>query len=131
VKREEGDAIGGRIARARRESGLTQEELAALLGVSVRSIQGYEAGKVVPYRRLNALANVTNHELAWMLRGDVNGEPVLDADVGARLLELMEEVSAEAKGIHAVAERLEHLLAGAQPTPSAQPRSVPSSGARP
>ena len=115
----EAGAIGERIARARKESGFTQEELAALVGVSPRSIQGYEAGKVVPYRRLSALARITNREVGWMLEGDI-GQTILDREVAQRLVELIEEVSAEAKRIRAVAERLENLLAGAQSVPRAR-----------
>jgi transcriptional regulator with XRE-family HTH domain len=127
----ETDAIGWRIAQARKESGLTQEELAALIGVSARSIQGYEAGKVVPYRRLSELAKVTNRELDWMLRGDGYGVPALDGEVGGRLIEVIEELSAEATRIRVVAERMEHLLAEPRPTPRAPRPRARGSGARP
>jgi transcriptional regulator with XRE-family HTH domain len=111
VRQAEGGSIGGRIARARKENGLTQEELAALVGVSPRSIQGYEAGKVVPYRRLGRLAEAVNRDVGWMLEGDPRDDAVVvGGDVAERLLGLVEEVSAEAKRIRAVAERLERRL---------------------
>jgi transcriptional regulator with XRE-family HTH domain len=115
VRQAEDGAIGGRIARARKESGLTQEELAALVGVSPRSIQGYEAGKVVPYRRLGHLAQVLNREVGWMLEGDPRDGATPSDEVAERLVGLVEEVSAEAKRIRAVAERLERLLGDAPP----------------
>jgi len=40
MRHVEAGGIGWRIARARKERGLTQEELAALIGVWARSIQG-------------------------------------------------------------------------------------------
>jgi transcriptional regulator with XRE-family HTH domain len=116
--------IGWRIARARKESGLTQEELAALIGVSPRSIQGYEAGKVVPYRRLRRLAEVTSRELGWILEGEPVAQSAVSSEVVERIVTLVEEVSAEAQRIRAVSERLEHLLGAAQPTPLAAPPSA-------
>jgi transcriptional regulator with XRE-family HTH domain len=129
---EAGGGIGWRIARARKERGLTQEELAELIGVSPRSIQGYEAGKVVPYRRLAQLAEVTNRELGWILQGDP-AEPATVADpvVLERLVTAVEEVSAEARRIRVAAERLEHLLGGVPSTPPAAQPSAPGSNPRP
>jgi transcriptional regulator with XRE-family HTH domain len=110
MRQVEAGGIGRRIARARKERGLTQEELAALIGVSPRSIQGYEAGSVVPYRRLAQLAAVCNRDLGWLLEGDTTK----DHELVERLVTAVEELSAEAKRIQAVAERLEYLL-GAGP----------------
>ena len=50
--------LGRRIARARAAARLTQEELAERLGVTRRSVQGYEAGAVAPYRHLDRLAQL-------------------------------------------------------------------------
>ncbi len=62
--------IGHRIAQARKEAGLTQQELADRLRVTRRSVQGYESGAVVPYRRLNILAQVLDRSAAWFLSGE-------------------------------------------------------------
>jgi transcriptional regulator with XRE-family HTH domain len=128
---EEAGGIGLRIARARKERGLTQEELASLIGVSARSIQGYEAGKVVPYRRLTQLAEITNCEVGWILQGDAAATAGSDPEVVDRLVIAVEEVSAEARRIRVAAERLEHLLGGASATIPAPQPSAPGSGARP
>ena len=64
------EEIGGRIAIARRETGLTQEEAADLVGVSTRSWQGYELGEVVPYRHIDRISTVLNRTIAWLLHGD-------------------------------------------------------------
>lgn len=62
--------IGGRIRQARHETGLTQEELADLVGVSTRSLQGYEGGDVVPYRHMGRIAEITTRSVAWLLHGE-------------------------------------------------------------
>jgi transcriptional regulator with XRE-family HTH domain len=124
MRYENAGGIGWRIARARKESGLTQEELAALIGVSPRSIQGYEAGKVVPYRRLRRLAEVTSREPGWILEGEHAAKGPVSSEVVERLVTLVEEFSAEAQQIRAVAERLERLLGAAQPTLPAAQRSA-------
>lgn len=61
--------IGARIAQARRESGVTQAELARALGVTVRSVQNWEAGSSVPYRHLRAIESVTHRRPGWLLDG--------------------------------------------------------------
>ena len=53
---EERVRVGRRIARARKEAGLTQKQLADRIGVARRSVQGYESGSVAPYRQLQHLA---------------------------------------------------------------------------
>lgn len=113
MRQVEAGGIGRRIARARKERGLTQEELAARIGVSPRSIQGYEAGSVVPYRRLSQLAEVCNREIGWLLEGDTAN----DHELVERLVSVVEDLAAEAKRIGAVAERLEHLLGAADRRP--------------
>lgn len=62
--------IGARLKHARLELGLTQDELADLVGVSTRSWQGYEAGDVVPYRHMQRIAEITKQSVAWLIHGD-------------------------------------------------------------
>jgi transcriptional regulator with XRE-family HTH domain len=124
MRHVEAGGIGRRIARARKERGLTQEELATRIGVSPRSIQGYEAGSVVPYRRLSQLADVCNRDIGWLLEGDTASEH----ELVERLMSVVEELAVEAKRVGAVAERLEHLLGAPErqsvadgPDPAAHP----------
>ena len=49
---------------------MSQEELAGLIHVSVRSMSAYEVGDVIPYRWLKALSDVLNKPMAWILHGD-------------------------------------------------------------
>lgn len=102
--------IGRRIAQARREAGLTQDELARRVGVTQRSVQGYEAGAVVPYRHLAELAEATGSSATFLLRGEAeNGAEATLGAVSARLVELVERIAVEAERIAAAAERLEEL----------------------
>jgi len=71
---EEKQAIGRRIAQARREAGLTQKQLGQLAGVDLRSVQAWEQGQTNPYRRLRTLENILGRSGAWLLQGS---EPVV------------------------------------------------------
>ena len=62
--------IGERIKQARKEAGLTQEELADLVEVTARTIQAYEAGDIDAYRKLNKLAEVLRRDISWFLHGE-------------------------------------------------------------
>jgi transcriptional regulator with XRE-family HTH domain len=77
---EERRRVGGRISAARRESGLTQRELAHLLGVTVRSVQNYESGAVVPYKHLRRIEMSTGRRPGWLLDGDDGGPLVSSID---------------------------------------------------
>ena len=96
----EPERIGARIAIARTEAGVTQEELADLIGVSTRSLQGYEAGDVKPYRRLQEIAAALNRPVAWFLHG---GDDVAE---DSELHHIREEVSE----VKEIVEREERLL---------------------
>ncbi len=72
-------SVGMRIAQARRESGMTQNELAAALDVTVRSIQNYESGVSVPYRHLRTIESLTHKRPGWILDGD--GDGTLDGKI--------------------------------------------------
>ena len=68
--RETRRRIGAKIAQARKEHGLTQEDFAKQLGVTVRSLQNYESGAVVPYRHFRQMELVTNKRSGWFLHTD-------------------------------------------------------------
>lgn len=64
-------AVGKRIAQARHEAGgMTQRELADLLGVTERSVAAYEAGEVIPYRFNKELESLLEKPRGWFLHGD-------------------------------------------------------------
>ncbi|HEU5117181.1 MAG TPA: helix-turn-helix transcriptional regulator [Isosphaeraceae bacterium] len=97
VRRE----IGKRIILARNELGMKQVELAELLGVAERTMQAYESGEVVPYRRLRELERVLNRPMAWFLHGDAAEEK---RDVQ------LDEIRAEAHRVFEINERRNGLL---------------------
>jgi PAS domain S-box-containing protein len=78
-KREVAALVGRRIAQARKEAGLTQQELAEQVGVTRRSVQGYESGAVLPYRHLDRLAEVLDRSPEWLLATRL--APELEAEV--------------------------------------------------
>lgn len=80
--------IGTRLALARRESGLTQEELSELANISKRSLQDYEAGVTVPYKKLTSFAKILGRPVEWFLHGEQ--EETVSRD---QLSQLHEEVA--------------------------------------
>ncbi|TML22189.1 MAG: helix-turn-helix domain-containing protein [Actinobacteria bacterium] len=86
---EEQRLIGTRIALARREAGLTQRELATLLGITARSVQNYESGAVVPYKHLGRIESIANKRPGWILTADDREEDLVPM-IGA-LHEAMEQ----------------------------------------
>lgn len=91
--------IGARIAQARRERGLTQEELSDLASISARSLQDYEGGVTIPYKHLPTFARILRRPVEWFLHGD--GE---EAGATADQLGLLHEEVAVLRGM------LEELL---------------------
>ena len=89
------NGIGARIAQARREAGLTQDAVAAALGVTRRSIQAYEAGVIIPYKHLDALESALGCAPNWLLGGDGNHELATDERFRAVLREELADALAE------------------------------------
>lgn len=85
--------IGQRIVAARLElGGMKQEELAELIGVSQRSMQAYESGEVIPYRKMKDLERVLQRPMAWIIHGDeaVVGKDEQLARIESKLDELLD-----------------------------------------
>lgn len=56
-----GEYLGKAISQARKNAGLTQEQLASKINISFRTFQAYEADRILPrYKTLFAIAEVTN-----------------------------------------------------------------------
>src|SRR5574338_339175 len=89
-------AVGGRVRTARQESdGMTQRELADLVGVTERSIAAVERGEWIPYRHMSKLERIFERPAAWFLYGDnhIEMDPSLarlEAKLD-RILELLEK----------------------------------------
>jgi HTH-type transcriptional regulator, cell division transcriptional repressor len=63
------DTLGHRLAAARREHGLTQQDIATAIGVTVRSVQNWEADRTAPRRHLARLALAVHRSPGWLLLG--------------------------------------------------------------
>jgi transcriptional regulator with XRE-family HTH domain len=99
-KGERAKEIGARIALARKEAdGMTQRELADLIGVTERSVAAYEAGEVIPYRFMRQLEQLLNRPASWILYG----EQAAPADeVMEQLLKRQEEMAKQLREIKAL-----------------------------
>lgn len=76
-----GREIGARIAAARKQAGaMTQDELADLLGVTMRSVQNYESGDTIPWRHFKRLEEIFQCPLEWFLHGDEAAKSPSDVD---------------------------------------------------
>lgn len=63
--------IGQRIVQGRAEAGgMSQRELADLLGVSERSVIAYEKGEVIPWRFFERLQDALGKPSAWLIHGE-------------------------------------------------------------
>lgn len=81
--------LGKRIKEARQRAGLSQQQLANVIGVSDKTISAYEVGRVdPPLESLSQISTATSHHMAFFI-GDVqsNIEAKLD-----RIAREMEEV---------------------------------------
>ena len=62
--------VGQRLARARKDAGMTQKQLGNLVGVTQRSVANWEAGKVVPYRHLRVIEAAVGRPAESLLYSD-------------------------------------------------------------
>jgi transcriptional regulator with XRE-family HTH domain len=92
VAQLEGKAIGARIAQARDEAGMTQEQVADVATFSRRSLQDYEAGVTIPYKHMREIAAILGKPVEWLLHGDVEA---IDEDRLADLHAQVQELRAE------------------------------------
>jgi transcriptional regulator with XRE-family HTH domain len=79
-------AIQARIKQARREKGLTQQELAELIERHKRTVENYENVRVPDWPELTKIARVLDKPIEWFLHGDREEE----GDVKAQLHALVE-----------------------------------------
>lgn len=108
--------VGQRIAQARNEAGLTQEQLAEMASFSKRSLQDYETGVTIPYKHMREISRLLSREVEWFLHGSA---PVPDDRLEAleeRVTGRLEDLTA---AVEALTARVEQLGEGEQP-PNAQ-----------
>src|SRR3990167_9427701 len=98
----EAQEIGARIRQARREAGMTQEELATVSSFSQRSLQDYESGVTIPYRHLTELAAILRRSVAWFLHGaEADRPPEEDAALADRMTALEAQMQELVRAVRA------------------------------
>jgi transcriptional regulator with XRE-family HTH domain len=125
-----GAVIGSRIARARRELGLTQAALADQIGTSLGILDRYETGEADPEPVLERIAAATGKSVQWFISGseeasDTSGElapPIEQATSTAGGPPVTESVAAEDQAERSSREE------ESPPTPAGE--SVAESGAQ-
>lgn len=80
----EGREIGLRIRQARLESGMTQDQVAAVASFSKRSLQDYERGVTIPWAHMREIAAITAKQVEWLLHGQPSEQPA-ENENGERL----------------------------------------------
>ena len=66
------------IKKLREKKNLTQNDLAQLIGVSLRTISNYENGDVqIPDKKLRAIAKVFNVDVFELLKANFNDDDVI------------------------------------------------------
>lgn len=108
--------FGDRMAAARELTGLSQEDLAARLGVKDKTIKAWENDTAEPRaNKLQMLAGVLNVSMRWLLTGEGEGvtapedQVELSADISALLAE-MRELRGQAAALADRIGRLEKRL---------------------
>ena len=92
VSQLQAQEIGARIALARNEAGLTQEQLADMGSFSKRSLQNWEAGVVIPYKQFEEISLLLARPTDWFLHGERPGQGGASPLVELRLAELADAV---------------------------------------
>ena len=83
-------AIGGYIARKRKEQNLTQEQLAEQLGVSNKTISKWESGKCMPdYSVIQRLCDALHVTLPELMDGEDAAEDSVRVYDDAQILDLL------------------------------------------
>ena len=104
------DTLGGRIGRAREISGMTGEEAAVQLGVTLETWENWEADREEPRaNRLAMLAGFLNVSASWLLYGI--GESPSSGDYSEVLAELEERLAFVEENHAKTAEAIEAMKA--------------------
>ena len=99
------------MASARKDLRISQRVLAAQLGVSVRTVQNYEAGRFTPFRHLDALSRLLGRSPSWLLYGHAEHD-------GAKLLTRSRQQRSElSKNVERLVELRDQLRDRTRATP--------------
>ena len=79
------NGTGERLRAARKDAGVTQSAVAAELGVTIRTIQNYEAGRPIPDHNLFRLSVLFGRSARWLRTGtDAEPPPIAEAVAALR-----------------------------------------------
>lgn len=136
VSQLQAQEIGARIALARNEAGLTQEQLADLGSFSKRSLQNWEAGVVIPYKSFEEISLLLRRPTDWFLHGETQDQNDESLRVDLRLAELADAVELLRRQFQEATlavttrlERIEVLLPSQTASVPPKARGKPVSGA--
>jgi DNA-binding XRE family transcriptional regulator len=102
--------IGARIKQARHEAGgMTQRELAELVGVTERSIAGWEAGNVIPFRWMRLIEDAVARPAEWILYGEKIQQNTIEENQSKILAKLDEVLEQQRESLARQDEILAHL----------------------
>ena len=88
--------VGEGIALARTSDGLSQDELAAKLGVSKRSIQEWESNRISGLKHLGKIEQATGKPAGWIMERVDPFERIL------QMFDLLEEIAESQRDILAL-----------------------------
>ncbi len=116
----ESATFGDRVAGARENANMTQEQLARRLGVKLRTLRDWEEDLSEPRaNRLQMLSGLLNVSITWLLNGEGDGlegpvdELALPGDVSDLLVEIRHlkgQISQTADRLGLVEKRLRAVL---------------------
>ena len=103
----EAKQIGARIKQARKEAGMTQEQVADVATFSVRSLQDYENGVTIPYKNIREISGLLDRPVQWFLRGREEEAEDVTEPAGIHLEDIEEKLDRLTAIVETMAERLE------------------------
>ncbi|MCV2881276.1 helix-turn-helix domain-containing protein [Actibacterium sp. XHP0104] len=109
---DEQATFGDRLAAARQAMGLGQGDLAARLGVRLKTLRGWEEDLSEPRaNKLQILAGVLNVSIMWLLTGQGDGLDAPDqaGQIPAEAAALLSELREAQAGLQALAGRIDML----------------------
>ena len=106
-------ALGARIAQARKDRGLTQQQLADQLGVAQQTLAHYEVGRVrIAASMLPVLAEILEMSLEEILTGQPSARPAGKRGPASRLQQQLDAIGQLPKAKQKfVVEMLDTVLA--------------------
>lgn len=109
---EDAATFGDRVAAAREALGLSQSELAARLGLRVKTLRAWENDMSEPRaNRLQMLSGILNVSMRWLLTGVGDGVdgPQTDAALGRDIADILTEMRQVRTEMGHMTERLARL----------------------